>query len=408
MKVLGIIAEYNPFHNGHLYHIEQAKKLSGADYTVAVMSGDYVQRGSPAIYDKYIRTHMALQAGVDLVIELPSFFSTSSAADFASASVSLLDQLGIIDTLCFGSEQGNLLPLSLAAQFLTDESFTYQTQLKKYLKEGHTFPQARAAAISQLFDDPNRLEIMSHPNNILGIEYIMALTKSKSTIKPITIKRMGYGYHDQQTDHDFISASAIRRIINQQTEIENLEQKVPPITWNFIQSAKPLYLNDFSKLLNYRLLECRRKEIDLTSYMDVSDELADRIKKIILDFNTFEERIRQLKTKQYTYTRINRALLHILLEVTKLQTDQAKCTGYVPYARILGFQKNAALLLKAMKQHSSIPLISKTANARKLLSNSAYELLMQTIYHSHIYQSVYWDKYQILPKNEYTSGCIRQ
>lgn len=407
MKVLGIIAEYNPFHNGHKYQLEQARMLTGADYIIVVMSGDYVQRGAPAIYDKYHRTEVALKQGIDLVLELPSLFASSSAAEFSSSAVALLDQLGVVDTLCFGSESGNISMLSEIAAALNKEPVLYQQYLKENLKNGETFPQARAKAFAAVFQNPEAFEIMNQPNNILGLEYLSALQQRNSSMVPITVARKGHGYHDQTVDEQFISATAIRNVIEKQEQNNLIDHKVPDETTDLIKNGQPLFLNDFSSILNLRLLQCFESGAALEQYLDLSEELSDRLKKMIYDFALFEERIMKLKTRQFTYTRISRALLHLMMGITKSQLEAAKELDYVPYARVLGFNHSAQPLLKAIKDHSSVPMITKAANAEKILNPDCYWLFKQTMHHSHIYQSVYFDKYNMKLKNEYTAGCIR-
>ena len=211
MKTVGIIAEYNPFHNGHAYHIRKAKELTHADYCVVVMSGDFVQRGAPAIMDKYLRAESALLNGADLVLELPVCYSISSAEHFARSSVALLDKLGVVDTLCFGSECGDIRVLTEFAQALTDESPVFKKTLDREIRIGHTYPQARNTALE--ISAPHLtsyINVLTSPNNILGIEYCKALLFWKSTIVPYTVKRAGSSYHDNSLDTGFCSALAIR------------------------------------------------------------------------------------------------------------------------------------------------------------------------------------------------------
>lgn len=423
MKTAGIIAEYNPFHNGHRYQIEELKAQTGADYIIIAMSGDFVQRGEPAIYDKYTRTRMALSAGADLVLELPVAFATSSAEDFAACGVALLDRIGVVDFLGFGSECGDSAALSEIAGLLVREPEEFSESLKTQLKSGSSFPKAREYAVRKWMEksgvQPDSggeenspfKDLLSSPNNILGIEYMKALQRRDSRIQPYTIKRCGKGYHDTELppgfsdperDMDFASASAIRKAIHDK-KLQTAMEQMPVLPDD---TSIPVFPDDLSPLLNYRLLELSRSGQDLTAYADVSYELADRISNQLLQFSSFTERIQLLKTKQYTYTRISRALIHILLGITDSMIENCRKSDYTPYARILGFNRNAAPLLTKMKEKSEIPLITKTADAANILSADALELLRQDIYCSHVYQTVMQQKSRRLPSNEYTHPIV--
>lgn len=401
MRVTGIIAEYNPFHNGHNYQLNKAKTITGADYLIVVMSGSFVQRGEPAIYDKYYRANMALACGADLVLELPAVFATSSAQDFASCSVSLLNRLGITDFLCFGSELGQSQSLmEIAAALLQmEKNSTFTKLLQAGLQKGLTYPQARLQAFSRLsYLDSS---ILNAPNNILGVEYCRAILMSQSSIKPVTIKRKGKGYHDSGLDSSFSSASAIRReIFTPSSSHTDIKNQIPEPCQKIMKKLHPLSANHFNGLLNYAILTCIHQGIPLSEFEDLSEETANRLLQKRLEFSTWEDRITQLKTRQYTYTRISRALLHLMLGIRKEDVAAFRSDGYCPYARILGFRKSAVPLLSAIKANSSIPLITKTAGAKLSLSKQAAAMLSKDIYCTHIYQSVFYQAYGILPKNE--------
>lgn len=406
-SAVGIIAEYNPLHSGHEYQIKQAKTLSGADYCIAVMSGDYVQRGAPAIYGKHIRTAMALSAGVDLVIEMPGAFACGSAEDFASCGVALLDRLSVVTTLCFGSECGAISLLSEAASVLAAEPPVYIKELKLQLKKGLAFPKARhEALLSSGCLSAEAADTLSSPNNILGIEYCKALIKRDSSIAPLTITRAGNSYHDSGLHGEFCSASGIREAIKQGNDLSAIKQWISPSVLSLMEQSHPLFPDDFSLLLNYALLKIIREGKKLNDYADVSDELASRLLKSSLSFGSYEDRILQLKTRQYTYTRISRALLHILLSITKDDINAYQRAGYAPYARVLGFRKSAKELLSAIKMRGTIPLITKTAGADRLLTGPAKRMFEQDLYGSHLYQSAVQNKYGILLKNEYTHPVV--
>ncbi len=409
---VGIIAEYNPFHDGHAYHIKKAKEMTQADYCIVAMSGDFVQRGGPAIYDKYTRTAMALSCGADLVIELPSVFASSSAEDFAACGIALLNNLGVVGSVCFGSECGNVEKLSGIASILATEPPVYTKELRRELKKGATFPQARnLALISCGILNEDEASILASPNNILGIEYCKALYRQKSSMTPVTISRKGYGYHDTSlAPEGFSSATGIRKAIHENPDIlmqtESSLIQVPDPVKQMMSQGFPVFPNDFSALLNTTLLKLDCDGIPFEKYADVSEELAARLLRQLPDYLPFEEKINQLKTKQYTYTRISRALLHIALGVTTQQVVLGRNAGYAPYARVLGFKKTSAGLMGEIKKRGSIPLITKTADASLILSGAAWSMLRQDFYCSHIYQTIVQDKYQIKMKNEFTHSVV--
>ena len=409
---VGIVAEYNPFHNGHAYHIKKAKELADAEYCIVVMSGDFVQRGSPAIYDKYTRTAMALSCGADLVLELPSVFATSSAEDFSSCGVALLNNLGVVDSICFGSECADLEKLTSIASILANESPLYSEELRRQLKKGLTFPQSRTMALMTIGAMKEEdTAILTAPNNILGIEYIKAIIRQQAALKPITIARKGQGYHDfVLTPESFCSATGLRKAIKESNELssktDTIFDYVPESVKLKILESKPLYTNDFSLLLNSTLLRLSMEGQPYHNYSDVSEELAARISKQIPDYDSFNEKINQLKTRQYTYTRVSRALLHILLGTTSRLSEDGKKAGYAPYARILGFKKSSAPLMGEIKKRGSIPLISKTAGAETSLSGAAASMLRHDFYSSHIYQTVLQAKYETKVKNEFTQSVV--
>ncbi len=409
---VGIIAEYNPFHNGHAYHIKKAMEMTQAEYCIVVMSGDFVQRGAPAIYDKYTRTAMALSCGADLVIEIPSVFASSSAEDFAACAVALLNNLGVTDAFCFGSECADMEKLSGIASILATEPPVYTKELRRELKKGATFPEARnQALLSCGILKEEDASILTSPNNILGIEYCKALYRQKSTMVPVTLSRKGSGYHDTSLTSDgFSSATGIRKTLYENRDSLNQADfsqiQVPDPVKQMMAQGYPVFPDDFSALLNTSLLKLDYEGILFQKYADVSEELASRLLKQLTDFLPFEERISQLKTRQYTYTRISRALLHIALGITSHQVAMSRNAGYAPYARVLGFRKTSSSLMGEIKKRGSIPLITKTADARLILSGTAWAMLRQDFYCSHIYQTIMQDKYHIKMKNEFTHSVV--
>ena len=432
MKVTGIIAEYNPFHNGHRYHIEQARKTTGADYIVVMMSGDFTQRGTPACFDKFTRAKMALQNGADLVLELPVCYATSSAETFAEGGVSLLNQTGIIDFLCFGAEPvtpfvcheieqsqtqkstENMLAFSdkdaLSAQhflqtaaFFANESDEYKIKLKEYLKAGQSFPTARNLAATSFLSE-TECRLLASPNNLLGLEYCKALLKKNSAITPVPITRSGAGYHDTTISaKEFASASAIRKELLSSLQkgnpiSEKLKAAVPASVVDQFQTKPFLYMTEeeFYPLLYYRLLY---ETITPDYFLDFSKELTDRLKKAPLP-HSYELLVEYLKTKQYTRTRIERALLHVLLQITTtdFQSFRENETGYL---RILGFRKDASPLLRALQNHAALPVITKLSDAKKQLLTDAYAMLSHDIRAARLYNAQVYHKYQVLLPDEY-------
>lgn len=442
MKTAGIIVEYNPFHNGHQLHIERTRKETDADFIIAVMSGNFVQRGIPAVTDKHMRTKMALLGGADLVLELPVMFSAGSAGDFAAGAVSLLDKLGVVDTLCFGSEAGSIAPFQSAASLLSEEPPEFSQSLQENLRLGRSFPLARSIALQNCLSSrqasvryatedfsgktgcaadtcsPLPDNFLTTPNNILGVEYCTALYKRKSAICPVTLKREGAGYHDDTlfsekgSGHILSSATAIRRILKETQTHPDLNAIAPALPasqlscWQEILSQRRLlFPEDFTKELRCRLI--LDASDGFSQYADVSRELSDKLKKNHLTFTDWDSLCEALKTRELTYSRISRALCRILLSITDCQLQEARAKDYVPYARILGFKRSAEPLLSAIKQNSSIPLISKLADAYRLLPADAFTMLQQDITAAHLYESAVAAKNGTLPQNEYTRQlCI--
>ena len=410
MKICGIIAEYNPFHTGHAYHLKKARELSGADYSVIVMSGNLVQRGTPAIIDKHARTEAALRCGADLVLELPSCYATGSAEYFAMGAVSLLDNLDTVTHLCFGSECGDITLLNLIAHIYVNEPADFQESLRLKIKSGLSFPVARAAALLEVYPElSSSLSVLSSPNNILGIEYVKALLKRNSSITPLTFSRSGAGYHDRELVHPLSSATAIRQAMENDISLDQLTTQLPPEAYEiykkYFAGSKPLFMDDFSALLHYKLIS--EQHTGYAAYMDVSEDLSDRIKKNIYQFTTISSFCDLLKTKELTYSRISRCLIHILLDIRKSDVSMyVNELDYVPYARILGFRKDSAPLLREISRNTKIPLISKLADADKILNESALNMLRQDIMVSDIYSSVRAGKNGTAMKNEYSTPIV--
>lgn len=415
MKVTGIIAEYNPFHKGHQYHIEQAKQLTNADFCVVVMSGDFVQRGEPAIFSKYLRTRMALTCGADLVLEMPSVFAVSSAEDFAACGVALLSSLGGVDSLCFGSEDGEIQRLFTGARLLSSEEEPFKTILSQRLKDGLSWPQARnQALVSMAQTDPSfpldtdtLNQLFGSPNNLLGIEYCKAILRQKSSLSPVTIRRQGQGYHSNSLEGEQASASALRQELAEGKRGSHMMSHIPSSLESMYYEEPVITAGDLTSILNYTLLTMNKDNTDLTRYADMSGDLARRLRNCLLLYDTWEGRIRQLKTRQYTYTRISRALLHLVLGITGEQIQTYRQAGYAPYGRILGFKKESADLLSHLKHNASLPLITKTADAPRILSGAALSMFNQDMYATHLRQSIQAKKQAGPICNEFTQPvCI--
>lgn len=392
MRITGLIAEYNPFHNGHKYHIEQAKAITGADAVIVVMSGDFVQRGMPAILPKHMRAKAALEAGASAVLELPVCYATGSAEYFAYGAVLLLEKLGCVDSICFGSECGDMELLQKAANVLVDEPAEYREALHRFVRAGDSFPLARQKALAAYVSP----EVLSEPNNILGLEYLKALARIGSKMKPYTIRRVYSQYHDTDLQEEFSSATAIRKQILS-GNMEVLAGQVPVKFLTDLQEACPLHANDFSLLLKYRLL-VETKE-SLLAYADVSEDLANRIINRRNQFQNFEQFCLLLKTKEITYSRISRALTHILLGL-----KNGDDTG-IHYARVLGFCKRDRAVLAQIKRDGEVPMLTKLT-ASRTLDDAAQKMLATDAFASDLYESVVSDKYGTKFVNEYEKEII--
>lgn len=376
MNVVGIIAEYNPFHEGHAYQIQKAKKQCGAEFAVVVMNGDFVQRGEPAIFDKYTRTKEALLGGADLIFELPVRFGLSSAGDFAMGGILALNALPFVTHLCFGTETGDLTPLLQAATFLCDEPDSYRTRVKHFVKQGILYPKARSLALAAESGLPT--ETWDSPNNILGLEYCVALQKLHSKIKPFTIRREGQGYHDNDTPalSDFPSATFLRKQIRKAGEKENLS------------------LSDFSSLIGYSLLTAK----DLCRIKDITPDLSDRIQNELPKYREINEFVKTIKNPSLTTGRIKRSFFQCLFDIEKEEP-------VMPYLRVLGMKKEASSLL-SQKENASCQILTKLAFDVPKMDDTAKKLFTKDLLASDLYRQVFCHKYnQILP-NEYQHSPI--
>lgn len=380
MKVVGIIAEFNPFHNGHQHLIKEVRRLTGADYVIALMSGDYVQRGVPAITDRQVRTSMALLSGVDAVFSYPVRYATSSAESFASHAIDTFNALNCIDVLAFGSECGNIDRLKEVAEILVDEPEEYRFKLQDGLKEGLSFPMARAQALPQF------KEILDGSNNILAIEYLKALMRTNSTIRPVTVSRSGPSHLDDETVSSLSSAAAVRRALTNGTSFPGLTQAIPTDAFNTLREDIGFYgvtsANDYSLLLADRLWKMNDPAL-LTYFDDVTLDLAQSIMKKRNSFRSFDEFANDLKSKTYTRTHINRALLHIILDIRKRENNPSAIYGHV-----LGFRKDSEALLKVITDSSSVPIITKTSEADEKLGKASRSVFDEEVRVSNLYETI--------------------
>ena len=396
-KAVGIIAEYNPFHKGHEYQIRQAKEKTGAEIAVILMSGDFVQRGTPAIFAKHQRTAMALLGGADIVFELPSFYACGSAEYFSSGAVSIFNALNSIDFLCFGSESGEIDTCRFLGKLLADEPKLYKEKLRSFLKQGLSFPAARKSALAEYLkekDIPFSEDFLDTPNNILGIEYCKSLAAQNSSIVPVTIKRIGCSYHETSLSSEYPSASAIRRELiaawnTQKFLSDTLKNAQPPAVKDYLcallENEAFLIEDDFSLLLKYELM--KNTPESLCAFSDMSPDLARRIYHHLNTFETFTQFAEQLKTKELTYTRICRALLHVLLNIP---SDLPAVSP--AYVRLLGLKKESSSFLRILQKNSDIPIITKVADYKKLLPKEAYSLFEKDLFASNLYETVKCNK----------------
>lgn len=392
MKVIGIIAEYNPFHNGHKYQIQKAKECTGADYVVVIMSGPFVQRGEPALLSKYLRAKAALSENADLILELPVCYATASANYFALGAVSLLQKLGIITHLCFGVETNNLDLFYKLAHFLEQESTDYKQYLKQQLKEGLSFPKARRNTVSHLLGEEFGA-LLDTPNNILAIEYILALNKLQSNITPVPITRINNQYHQKKLSSTISSATAIRAAVLEQ-RIDSSYESLPPSMQTIFEEnynkTFPVDLNDLSTFFHYQKI-CN--PYPMHEYFDATKELEQRFHKIYSPSMNIRELLCLIKHKNFTTTRIQRVLIHFMLEITQ---DTIKCFlehGITYYGKVLGFRTDSSLLLAEIKKHSTIPVFYRPVDEELLsgFGKMMYEIDKKS---QSLYQFLVSQKYQ--------------
>lgn len=415
MKAVGLVTEYNPFHNGHLYHLNKAMELTGADISVAVMSGDFVQRGEPAVLDKYTRTSMALNSGVNLVVELPVNYAVSSAESFAAGALKALDYIKA-DSIAFGSESGDIERLSKLAHILCDNEDTLYKEISKYTANGISYAAARQKVVEKL-TDKDTAAMLTSSNNILAVEYLKAIIKNNYAIKPYTVQRQGDSYNDTDIRSEYASATALRENL----KADNISKYIPVKAGLILSSnTNYIYPDDITEALFTRLLDILfassyDKNVfieNVMQYPDVSKEIAGRLYKSAIDMITrtvpqrseskdnwafsFGSLCEHIKTKEVPLSRIKRALVRIILGLDKKHMGKY---ANEPYIRVLGFDKKGQEYLSYIRKTVEVPLITKTADYK--------EMLLDDIHAANIYNMIVAGKYGVKELGDYVRGPVR-
>lgn len=415
MKAVGLVTEYNPFHNGHLYHLNKAMELTGADISVAVMSGDFVQRGEPAVLDKYTRTSMALNSGVNLVVELPVNYAVSSAESFAAGALKILDYIKA-DSIAFGSESGDIERLSKLAHILCDNEDTLYKEISKYTANGISYAAARQKVVEKL-TDKDTASMLTSSNNILAVEYLKAIIKNNYAIKPYTVQRQGDSYNDTDIRSEYASATALRENL----KADNISKYIPVKAGLILSSnTNYIYPDDITEALFTRLLDILfasgyDKNVfieNVMQYPDVSKEIAGRLYKSAMDMITrtvpqrseskdnwafsFGSLCEHIKTKEVPLSRIKRALVRITLGLDKKHMEKY---ANEPYIRVLGFDKKGQEYLSYIRKTVEVPLITKTADYK--------EMLLDDIHAANIYNMIVAGKYGVKELGDFVRGPVR-
>ncbi|MBU5306660.1 nucleotidyltransferase [Clostridioides mangenotii] len=404
MNILGLVVEYNPFHNGHLFHLNESKKKTEASHTVAVMSGNFLQRGEPAILDKHTRAEMAVRAGVDLVIELPTLYACQSAELFSYGAITTLNSLNCINSICFGSEVGDIRLLYAISDILSCEPLEFKASLKTYLDLGMLFPTARSKALIEYISKHNINstnnnyslvnieEVLNNPNNILGIEYIKRLIKLNSSIKPYTIKRIQSEYNSTVMTGFISSATAIRNKLNACENLEEIENAMPLTSYQVLKNKideNNLLMHDELFFDTLKATIFRDKE-RLTDIFEVNEGIENKIYKEAFIAKNANELVNLVKSKRYTMTKVKRILNNILLGISKDEINKAKEVETMPYVRILAFNNKGREILKEIKNNSEIKIINKFSNIEFYLDDPNFKNLIQNdIRATNIYNTVY-------------------
>ena len=360
MNAVGLVVEYNPFHNGHAYHLQEAKKVANADIVIAVMSGNFLQRGEPALVSKWKRTEMALLAGADIVFELPYAFATQKANTFANGAVSILEAVGC-KSVCFGSEAGSIDDFQQTLSFIESNKEQYNQQIKRFVKEGNSYPKASSLAFQEISHNQDLIDL-SKPNNILGYHYISAAFNQQANLQFFTVARKNANYHDQHFASESIaSATSIRNALNLENEqIDSIQKFVPNSTYESLLQYKEKFglfhrWENYWPLLKFRLLQTTASELE--AIYEIEEGLENRMLSIVTEADCFQKFMKKLKTKRYTWTRLQRACVHILTNTTKkemfMEEEKAE------YLRLLGMTMKGKEYLNKNKSKLGLPLISK-------------------------------------------------
>ena len=368
MMICGVAAEYNPFHNGHALHLARARAETGAEAVICVMSGNFVQRGEPAVVGKRTRTRMALAHGADMVLELPVPYATAAAERFAYGAVAVLSACGIVNAISFGSESGDLPALSAMAA--ADEDDAFRARLHAGLREGRSFPIARDMASAD--------GVASAPNDILAVEYLRAVRRQNAPLMPHTLRREGAGYHDAEVCGALASATAVRAALLR-GDADAVRAAMPASTAEWLLTETPVTANDLSQAFHYALRTIPREK--LMQIADISEGLENRILAFAEAHYALSDLAMAVKTKRYTLARVRRALLHILL-----QTDASAQCQPPPYIRVLGFRRDRERLLGRLCAEAALPVVTNLKNARTLLNDRAYALLADELRAGDIYR----------------------
>lgn len=335
MKKVGIIAEYNPFHNGHIYHLKEAKKMFNDAYFILVLIGNFTQRGDVSVLNKWDKTSIALEYGYDLVVELPFNISTSSANYYAKGAIEILNKLEC-DYLVFGSESNDVEMLKEVVN-ITNNNKEYENKIRHYLNEGYNYPKSCSLALNDISSI-----MIDKPNDVLALEYVRAIYNINSNIKPISIKRTNK-YHEEEILNNITSASSIRKNINNKSLIKNT---MPTSSFNKIRDIK---LNDYFNYIKYEIITNN----NLNEILDVDEGIENKIRKEIFNVSNVDELIMKIKSKRYSYNRIKRMLLHILSKTKKDYNTK------INYIRVLGLNYNGKKIIKSIKDGIDVPIITK-------------------------------------------------
>ena len=382
MKVLGIIAEYNPMHTGHIYHINEAKKITNSDYVIAIMSGSFTEQGNIAMLDKFTRAKEAINSGVDLVIELPTIYAVSDGGSFANKAIQILNDLNIVDSICFGAETDNISKLNNIANTIVVNEEKIWDDIKENLKKGISFANARNEAL-KIFLKDDEINLVNTPNNILGIEYIKSITTLNSNITPYCIKRESNDFNDNIITQEYTSSTSIRKYLEDGKDIQNISEYISKNTLNSILNSKVLFNKDIFEILKYKIITMFNEK--LRNIYGITEGLENKIQSEIIDSYTYEDFIFKLKSKRYELSKIKRMLIHILLDTTKEDFENLKDSNS-NYAHVLAFNHDKKEILSYISKNSKIPILTSindntlaklTQKQRKLID---YDLKASNIY----------------------------